>query len=223
MRRLLAASVPAIGTDTLIPFGGASRSPNFRLTDQRYASKCSEFTATKTMRSKRDEQGLDEIDRSILEMLQADCKVALAKVGERVGLSAPSIVERVRKLESEGFIQGYHARLSARRLGLDVTAFISVWTAHPRVIKDFERRLTEFEDVLDCHHVTGEPTLLLKVKTRNTQSLERLISALRSLPGVERTETNVVLSTLVERSGLGNKSLRSVADLKDVEDTHPAS
>jgi Lrp/AsnC family transcriptional regulator, leucine-responsive regulatory protein len=171
------------------------------------------------MRPKRDLQGLDEIDRRILEMLQADCKVALARVGEQVGLSAPSVVERIRKLENEGFIQGYHARLNARRLGLDVTAFISVWTAHPRVIKDFAGRLSEFEDVLECHHVTGEPTLLLKVKTRNTQSLERLISSVRSLSGVERTETNIVLSTLVERSGLGSKSLRPLED----DDTLPVS
>jgi len=162
------------------------------------------------MRAKRDLQGLDEIDRRILVMLQADCKVSLARVGEQVGLSAPSVQERVRKLEHEGFIQGYHARLNAARLGLDVTALISVWTAHPRVIKAFVARLEEpeFDDVLECHHVTGDPTLLLKVKTRNTRSLERLISALRSLAGVERTETNVVLSTLVERPGLGNKSLR---------------
>lgn len=178
------------------------------------------------MRSKRDPQGLDEIDRRILEMLQADCKVALARVGEQVGLSAPSVVERVRKLENEGFILGYHARLNARRLGLDVIAFISVWTAHPQVIKEFSSKLTqltELEDVLECHHVTGDPSLLLKVKTRNTQSLERLISALRSLAGVERTETNVVLSTLVERPGLGGKSLRSLAAVEAGEDTSPVS
>lgn len=174
------------------------------------------------MRSKRDPQGLDEIDRRILETLQGDCKVALARVGEQVGLSAPSIVERVRKLENEGFIQGYHARLNARRLGLDVTAFISVWTDHPQVIKDFAGRLSEFDDVLECHHVTGDPSLLLKIKTRNTQSLERLISSLRSLDGVERTETNVVLSTLIERPGLGSKSLRAESDL-EARDTSPVS
>jgi Lrp/AsnC family leucine-responsive transcriptional regulator len=173
------------------------------------------------MRSKRDPQGLDEIDRRILEMLQADCKVALARVGEQVGLSAPSVVERVRKLENEGFIQGYHARLNARRLGLDVIAFISVWTAHPQVIKEFGAKLTsqlgkssEFDDVLECHHVTGDPSLLLKIKTRNTQSLERLISTLRSLTGVERTETMVVLSTLVERPGLGANSLRQISAIE---------
>jgi Lrp/AsnC family leucine-responsive transcriptional regulator len=173
------------------------------------------------MRSKRDTQGLDGIDRRILEMLQDDCKVSLAHLGEQVGLSAPSIVERVRKLQQEGFIQGYHARLDARRLGLDITAFISVWTAHPRVIKDFPEHLVSngFEDVLECHHVTGDPSLLLKVKTRSTRSLEKLISALRSLSGVERTETNVVLSTLVERPGLGSKSLRVESDLEAGEES----
>ena len=175
------------------------------------------------MRAKRDPQGLDEIDRRILEVLQADCKVPLSRVGELVGLSAPSIVERVKKLEHEGFIQGYHAQLDARRLGFDVTAFISVWTAHPRVIADFERQLDEFEDVLECHHVTGDPTLLLKVKTRNTQSLQRLISSLRSLSGVERTETNVVLSTLVEHAGLGKHSLKADAAQAGNEHTQRAS
>lgn len=127
------------------------------------------------MRTKRDTRGLDDIDCRILELLQSDCKATLARVGEQVGLSAPAVIERVRKLENEGFIEGYHARLNARLLGLDVSAFISVWTAHAQAIQDLSGRLGEFEDVLECHHVTGDPTLLLKVKTRNTQSLERLI------------------------------------------------
>jgi Lrp/AsnC family leucine-responsive transcriptional regulator len=168
------------------------------------------------MRTKRDTRGLDDIDCRILELLQADCKATLARVGEQVGLSAPAVIERVRKLEHEGFIEGYHARLNARLLGLDVSAFISVWTAHAHAIQDVAASLDAFDDVLECHHVTGDPTLLLKVKTRNTQTLERLISAVRSLPGVERTETNVVLSSLVERAGLGTKfASAGKADTRD--------
>lgn len=171
------------------------------------------------MRTKRDSRGLDEIDRGILELLQADCKATLARVGEQVGLSAPAVVERVKRLENEGFIEGYHARLNARLLGLDVSAFISVWRTHAGAMEELTARLRNFEDVLECHHVTGDPTLLLKVKTRNTQSLERLISAVRSLPGVERTETNVVLSTSVERAGLGASCLKEPdARTKDGED-----
>ena len=166
------------------------------------------------MRSRRDPRALDEIDCGILELLQDDCKATLAHVGEQVGLSAPAVVERVKKLEHEGFIEGYHARLNARLVGLDVSAFISVWTTHARALDELTQHLQHFDDVLECHHVTGDPTLLLKVKTRNTQSLERLISAVRSLPGVERTETNVVLSSLVERAGLGLSSLKDLTSPK---------
>jgi Lrp/AsnC family leucine-responsive transcriptional regulator len=148
---------------------------------------------------KLDATGPDEIDRRILRLLQDDCKTSLAKIGEAVGLSAPSVIERIRKLEQAGVISGYHAVLDARRLGLDVTAFIGVSIGHPRMIPTFEGCIDGFEDVLECHHVTGEHSLLLKVKTRNTATLERLISEIRSIEGVERTETIVVLSTHTER------------------------
>lgn len=159
------------------------------------------------MKLRRDEVGLDEIDRRILSQLQQDCKTPLAKIGERVGLSAPSVVERVRKLEGEGFIKGYHAALDARRLGMDITAFIGVSIAHPRGITFFEKQLPTLDHVLECHHVTGGHTLLLKVKTKNTQSLEELIRTLRSIEGVERTETMIVLSTKVERPGIAGAAL----------------
>jgi Lrp/AsnC family leucine-responsive transcriptional regulator len=146
-----------------------------------------------------DELELDAIDRHILAVLQDDCKTSLARTGELVGLSAPSVIERIKKLEQSGVVTGYHAVLDARRLGLDVTAFIGVSINHPKLIGAFEREVAGVDDVLECHHVTGEHTLLLKVKTRNTSSLEQLISRLRSIDGVERTETMVVLSTHTER------------------------
>ena len=158
------------------------------------------------MRIRRDAQGLDAIDRAILEILQRDCKTPLAKIGEQVDLSPPSILERVHKLEAEVFIRGYQAMVDARRLGIDVTAFIGVSIGHPAAIGRFEGQLAALDDVLECHHVTGEHTLLLKVKTRNTQSLEALIRALREIDGVERTQTSVVLSTKVERSNLGHSA-----------------
>src|SRR5581483_9226912 len=83
--------------------------------------------------------------------------------------------------------------------GLDITAFIGVIIGHPSVIGTFEQQVVALDDVLECHHVTGEYTLLLKVKTANTSSLERLISQIRSLDGVAKTETMVVLSTHTER------------------------
>jgi Lrp/AsnC family leucine-responsive transcriptional regulator len=145
---------------------------------------------------------LDDIDRRLLDLLQDDCRTPLVRLGEQVGLSAPSVLERIKKLEAAGIVSGYHAVLDAKRLGLDITAFIGVITGHPAAISHFEQQVSAMDDVLECHHVTGEYTLLLKVKTANTSSLERLISRIRLLDGVVRTETLVVLSTHIERAQL---------------------
>jgi Lrp/AsnC family leucine-responsive transcriptional regulator len=129
------------------------------------------------------EMALDAIDLDILATLQEDCKIPLARIGDRVGLSAPSVIERIKKLEQAG-----------------VTAFIGVLIAQPPGIQDFEGTVSALEGVLECHHVTGGYTLLLKVKTQSTSALEKLISQIRCIPGVTRTETMVVLSTHTERS-----------------------
>lgn len=143
---------------------------------------------------------LDQTDLHILSIVQENCKLPLARIGEKVGLSAPAIIERIKKLEDGKYIVGYRAIIDARRLGHDVTAFIGVAVRHPRQVGDFEERIASLEGVLESHHVTGEHTMLLKVKTRNTSTLEELISAIRSIDGVERTETMVVLSTHAERT-----------------------
>ena len=142
---------------------------------------------------------LDGIDLQILGLLQQNCKLSWGKIGEEVGLSAPSVIERVKKLEENGTIRSYQAILDGRTLGLDVTAFIGVLIAQPTSIQVVEQRVTVLDGVLESHHVTGDYTLLVKVKTKNTQSLEELIRQLRSIEGVARTVTMVVLSTHTER------------------------
>ena len=94
---------------------------------------------------------------------------------------------------------GYVALLDGRKLGLDVTGFIGVAIGHPRAIDSFEREIEGLDDVLECHHVTGQHTLMLKVKTESTETLEELIVRIRSIEGVSRTETMIVLSTRAER------------------------
>ena len=143
---------------------------------------------------------LDGIDRQLLEELQSDCKRSLKEIGAVVGLSAPSVLERVRKLENAGIIKGYHALLDARKVGLDISAFIGVSISDPRLLMAFEEWVDSVVQVLECHHVTGGHTLLLKVKTQNTEDLEQLISRIRSMDAVAGTETMVVLSTFTERA-----------------------
>lgn len=143
---------------------------------------------------------LDLIDHLILEQLQENCKRPLAAIGEKVGLTAPSVLERIHKLEEAGVIRDYVALLDGRRLGKDVTAFIGVSIASPRAIAAFEQAVEHMDEVLECHHVTGAWTLMLKVKTDDTEALERVIDQVREVDGVTRTETMVVLSTYTERT-----------------------
>src|SRR5215475_15947590 len=102
---------------------------------------------------------LDDIDLHLLDLIQEDCRTPLVRLGEQVGLSAPAVLERIKKLEAAHVITGYSAMLDARRLGLDITAFIGVIISHPNLIGDFERQAASLRDVLECHHVTGEYTL----------------------------------------------------------------
>ena len=146
--------------------------------------------------------GLDATDRALLDLLQRDCKTPLAALGKQVGLSAPSVLDRVRKMESAGVITGYHAAIDARQVGLDITSFIGISINYPNDIERFLDEIARRPEVLECHHVTGGHTLLLKAKTENTASLEALISSLRGVEGVTATETMVVLSTATEHTSV---------------------
>ena len=156
----------------------------------------------------------DATDLEILELLQENCKQPLAAIGQKVGLSPPSVLERIHKLEEAGVVIGYKAVLDARKLGRDITAFIGVATERARDIARIEREVVAIDDVLECHHVTGAWTLMLKVKTVDTETLEDLIERIRSCEGVGRTETMVVLSTHAARSRVvlsGNGEVESRA------------
>lgn len=141
---------------------------------------------------------LDITDLKILDMLQANGRSHLGEIAKRVELSPPAVMERIKKLEAHGVIQSYHALLDAKRLGKDITAFISVSIGHQRYIDSFSSLMVGQRDVLECHHVTGEESFIVKVKCNTTVSLEKLLAEIRSMEGVTRTVTKVVLSTLKE-------------------------
>src|SRR5512140_1543222 len=143
--------------------------------------------------------GLDDIDNRVVDLLQADARATQQEIARAVGLSQPAIADRIRRLEQRGVIVGYGARVDAAKLGKDITAFIGVNIEHPRYFDGFARRIQGIPDVLECHKVAGPSTYLLKVKTENTTSLDRLLSTLlRTIPGVTRTETTVALSCAKE-------------------------
>jgi Lrp/AsnC family leucine-responsive transcriptional regulator len=141
---------------------------------------------------------LDAIDLKILYILQNNGRSRLADIAEEVELSAPAVMERVKKLEAGGVIKGYQALLDSKKVGKDVTAFIGVSIGNQRDINQFAAQMLRYPDVLECHHVTGDESFILKVKSANTGSLEKLLGEIRSVEGVTRTVTKVVLSTAKE-------------------------
>jgi Lrp/AsnC family transcriptional regulator, leucine-responsive regulatory protein len=142
---------------------------------------------------------LNPIDYNLIDLLQKNARITQSEMATAVGLSQPAVAERLRKLEQEGVITGYVARVNARRLGKDITAFIGVGIEHPKHNARFARKIQELPDVLECHRVTGSNSYLLKVVTENTETLDRLISEnLRIIPGVTRTHTTIVMSSVKE-------------------------
>jgi Lrp/AsnC family leucine-responsive transcriptional regulator len=143
--------------------------------------------------------GLDPIDYRLIDLLQDHGRMSQIDLAAAVGLSQPAVAERIRKLEQQGIIVTFTALVDPRKLGIDITAFIGVGIEHPKYNGRFSKEVLEIPEVLECHHVTGPDSYLLKVKTETTESLDRLISeTLRRIPGVTTTRTTVVMSSVKE-------------------------
>jgi Lrp/AsnC family transcriptional regulator, leucine-responsive regulatory protein len=143
---------------------------------------------------------LDDIDLKILDILQKSGRTRRNDLAEAVGLSLPAASERLRKLEEQKFITGYHATIDHKRLGNDITAFIIVSVDSSRHYGQFIEHTMGQDEVMECHAITGEGTHLLKIRTCNTSSLERLLAKIQAWPGVQHTHTSLVLSSAKESS-----------------------
>src|SRR5262245_61464788 len=145
------------------------------------------------------DQKLDAKDRAILAIIQRDAKRPQAEIAKRVGLSAAAVNERLRKLENAGVVSRYVAIVPPRAVGVTITAFVEVFIEHPRHEAGVLERILKLEEVQECHYVTGEFSLLLKVRVRDMETLqELLLRKLNAYEGVRQTRTVMVLSTLKE-------------------------
>ena len=144
---------------------------------------------------------LDDTDRRILALVQKDASLAQAEIGKRVGLSTAAVHERVKKLEAAGVIKRWTAVVDPAAVGAHVCAFVEVFFEHPRFEKGFIERVKKIEAVLECHHITGEFSLLLKVRAADMPSLQALLlDQLSGQEGVRQTRTVMVLSTVKEET-----------------------
>ncbi|MGE4485016.1 MAG: Lrp/AsnC family transcriptional regulator [Oscillospiraceae bacterium] len=139
---------------------------------------------------------MDSTDIKILRLLQNNARVTASEIAGIISLSVPACAERLKKLESSGVIKQYTAIIDPAYLKKSITAVMSISLERPRYAEKFIEAINSEEDILECHYLTGDFDYLLKIITHDTVTLEKLLTRIKSVQGVQKTRTSVVLSTL---------------------------
>lgn len=148
---------------------------------------------------------LDAIDRRLLAELQAEGRVTNVELAQRVGLTAPPCLRRVRALEDEGVIKGYHAELDASKLGFSITVFalVSLKSQAEESLRQFEDHMRTLPEVRECHMLNGEIDFILKIVSRDLQSFQEfLTSKLTPAPNVASVKTSLTIRTAKQVPGV---------------------
>jgi Lrp/AsnC family leucine-responsive transcriptional regulator len=154
---------------------------------------------------KEKEPKLDNIDRKILSTLQNSGRISNVELSELVGLSPTPCLERVKRLETTGYIEGYKARLNPEKLGVTILAFIevSLIKTNPDTFDEFKRATQRVPEIQECHMVAGGFDYLLKVRVKNMSNYRRFLGeTISTLPGVDRTHTYMVMEEVKRNEGL---------------------
>lgn len=141
---------------------------------------------------------LDPIDRLILRTLQEDGRTTNVALSEKVGLTAPPCLRRVRSLEESGIIRGYHARLDPERLGYGITVFamVSLKSQAEADLRAFEEHVNALPEVRECHMLNGEIDFILKIVSHDLQEFQKFLTArLTSAPNVAGVKTSLTIRT----------------------------
>lgn len=139
---------------------------------------------------------LDDIDRSIVGLLQADATLAYADLGERVGLSASTINDRLKRLRAKGVIRRTSADIDPHALGLDLMVFVLVEVGGLEAERAFLAAMKAAPAVMECHHIAGDFSYLLKVRVASTGAYEDFLNSnLKNLAGIRRTQSLIALSS----------------------------
>jgi Lrp/AsnC family leucine-responsive transcriptional regulator len=139
---------------------------------------------------------IDKLDRKILSILQGDGRIANVELAERIGLSPTSIGERLKRLQRDGFVEGYGARLNPHLLGLGLLVFVEVMLdkTTPDVFERFAKAVQSAPEVLECHMVAGGFDYLVKARVADMTAYRRFLGeSLLALPGVRETRTYAVM------------------------------
>ena len=153
---------------------------------------------------------MDEIDRKILRLLQDNCRLSIADIGDKVGLSASACHRRIALLEKNGVIENYTARLNGEKLGYNMTFYVevSLESQSDAVLSAFEKAALGRPEVLECYLTTGEADYLIKVAAPDTKSYERIYKrTIAALPHVSRIQSSLVMKTVKRWSGYPTQPL----------------
>lgn len=148
------------------------------------------------------DQGVDQIDRSILAALAKDGRMSMTALAARVGLSKTPVMARVRRLEAEGVITGYRAELSAEKLAQEHIAFVEVRMSDTRekALAAFNEAVRQISEVEECHMIAGGFDYLVKVRTRDIRTYRKVLSEqISQLPYVSSTSTYVSMESVRDR------------------------
>ena len=144
---------------------------------------------------------LDEIDRRILDLLQANARMSNAAVAREVGLTPPATLERTRRLEDAGIIRGYHADLDPEPLGYGMTVLLLIRLDHHgrEAVHAFRDAIADVDAVAECHYLTGTAGFMLKIRVHDVAGYRELLEdEVSGLPGLAHVESAVVLETFKE-------------------------
>lgn len=144
---------------------------------------------------------LDPTDRRILALLQENAKLTFARIGSDVGLSSTAVKRRVDRLERDGVIAGYGARINPRALGEGIEALIEIYCSDRTAPADVGRSLAGLDPIIAAFTVSGEADAVVRIRVESIASLEHFVERLRRDPNIVRTKTLIVLSTLIDRPG----------------------
>lgn len=139
---------------------------------------------------------MDLIDSKILEALQKNSRISISDLSKQVNLSLSAVSERLKKLEASTIIERFTVILDPAALGKELSVVMNISLESPRHTNEFVDIIHKEKEILECHYVTGEYDYILKITTNNTATLENLMNRIKSIPGIKRTQTNVVLSSL---------------------------
>ena len=142
---------------------------------------------------------IDDVDRTILRMLQDDARIAFRKIAEEIGVSEATIFVRVRKLLERGVIKRFTALVSPEMIGKGLTAFVLI-NADPKKLQNVFKALNEMDDIYEVYDVTGSYYAIVKIRTENRDRLKEIIDKIGLIDGVTSTETAIVLRCLKEET-----------------------